>query len=118
MALWDTGTRQPVAIKHARKPHKYLSSFCCRVNTGYISGYSSGVRVSAARRRLSGRARRGRAVGWQWAACPGSAMRCAAGLTPLARSGRPVRLRVVPCLVRAVSREACAPAAAHSEFAR
>ena len=45
MALWDTGTRQPVAIKHARKPHKYLSSFCCRVYTGYSSGYGSGVRV-------------------------------------------------------------------------
>ena len=56
MALWDTGTRQPVAIKHARKPHKNLSSFCCRVCTGY----SSGVRVSAARRRLWPRSPRGR----------------------------------------------------------
>ena len=65
MALWDTGTRQPVAIKHARKPHKYLSSFCCRVYTGYSSGYCSGVRVSTARRATCGgpRARRGRAVG-------------------------------------------------------
>ena len=94
MALWDTGTRQPVAIKHARKPHKYLSSFCCRVYTGYSS-------VSTARRAvLCGGPRAAcPGVAVRWAACPGSAMRCAAGLTPLARSGRPVRLRVVPCLV-------------------
>ena len=101
MALWDTGTRQPVAIKHARKPHKYLSSFCCRVYTGYSSGYSSGVREHCARDVRCcavGRVRRPD-VAVRWAACPGSAMRCAAGLTPLARSGRPVRLRVVPCLV-------------------
>ena len=100
MALWDTGTRQPVAIKHARKPHKYLSSFCCRVYTGYSSGYGSGVRVRREHCATCGAVRWAACgVAVRWAACPGSAMGCAAGLTPLARSGRPVRLRVVPCLV-------------------
>ena len=102
MALWDTGTRQPgshtVAIKHARKPHKYLSSFCCRVCTGY----SSGVRVSAARRRqtsalaaLAARPR-GRAVGaWARLSRQRDAMRGGADTPrPLwqarAAAGRPV----------------------------